>query len=235
VHDLVILNGNIIDPIDGKYKANIGIKNGKIVEVSEKNLSGKSKIDVDGNIVSPGFIDIHMHEDVIEDNKIQHEILNSMALMGVTTAIGGNCGLSHISIKEYLNIMDKHGVPINYGGLVGLADIRDSVGCRDKYKSATQKEITDMIDITLKEFENGALGVSFGLEYVPGTSMEELLQISHAVAKSSDKLVSCHYRFDSIRVLEAIAEMIIVARETKAKLQISHIGSGAAYAKCMKH
>lgn len=227
--DAVINSGNIIDPVDGEYQGNIGIKNGKIVEISDENLVGKKEINAEGKKISPGFIDIHMHEDVMNNGKIEYEIFNYMVLMGVTTVVGGNCGIGNPNVAEYLNVIDTQGAPVNYAGLVGLAEIRDAVGCTDKYRPATKKEINKIIDIITKEFERGALGVSFGLEYVPGTSTEELIHISRTVANLPNKLVSCHYRFDASRSLEALAEMIIVARETKTKFQISHIGSCIAF------
>lgn len=227
--DIVINNGTIVDPIDGEYQRNIGIKDSKITEISQHTLSGKIEINAESKKVSPGFIDIHMHEDLIRKKKIELEVFNYMALMGVTTVVGGNCGIGNSNVSGYLQAIDKQGSPVNYIGLVPLAEVRKAIGCIDKYKPASNKEILKIIKTLTKELDNGALGVSFGLEYAPGTSTEELLQISSAVSNYPNKMVSCHYRFDANRSLEALAEMIIVARETKVKFQISHIGSCIAF------
>lgn len=227
--DLVILNGNIIDPIDGEYQKNIGIKDGKIVEISDKNLSGKEEIDLEGKKIAPGFIDIHMHEDELINGVIKYDTFNFMALMGVTTAVGGNCGLGCVNIKEYLSTFDKQGAPVNYAGLIGNAKLREYIGCDDRYHPAKKDEIKKMGEIIKEGMQNGALGLSFGLEYTPGVSTEEFMELSKIVSEYPKKMVACHYRFDAIRSLEALSEMIIVARETKVKFEISHIGSCIAF------
>ena len=222
--DLVITNGNIIDPIDGEYQKNIGIKDGKIVEISDKMLYGKEEICTEKK-VAPGFIDIHMHEDELVNGKIKYDTFNYMALMGVTTAVGGNCGLGCVNIKEYLDVINEQGAPVNYAGLIGNAKLREYIGCDDRYRPAKKDEIKKMAEIIKDGMQNGALGLSFGLEYTPGASTEEFMELSKIVAEYPEKMVACHYRFDAIRSLEALAEMIIVARETKVKFEISHIGS----------
>lgn len=227
--DLVINNGNILDPLDGEYRGNIGIASGRIDKVSKEKLRGKKEINADGKKVSPGFIDIHIHEDPLDGDHIKYEVFNYMALMGVTTALGGNCGIGNLDVSKYLDVIDRNGSPINYAGLVGIAEAREEVGCKDRYKPATKEEIKKIINTVAVQLDKGALGISFGLEYAPGTSTEEIIQICHEVRKFPNKLVSCHYRFDALRSLEALAEMIIVVRETKVKFQVSHIGSCAAF------
>ncbi len=74
-----------------------------------------------GLIVSPGFVDIHMHEEVI-GNSVDgddYDIGNNMLRMGVTTAVGGNCGNNRQDIKEFLDFVDHNGAPINYLTFIG--------------------------------------------------------------------------------------------------------------------
>jgi N-acyl-D-amino-acid deacylase len=229
--DVVINNGSIIDPIEGYYEACIGIKNGKIEKISKKKIQGERIINADGKKVSPGFIDIHMHEDKAVDGKIDYEIFNYMALMGVTTVVGGNCGLGDANIGHYFKIINKQGSPVNYIGLIGHSSLREELGFddNDRYRSASRNEIEKMCEIIEKGLNEGAYGLSFGLEYNPGTSTEEIMELCKLVTNYQNKIVSAHYRFDAVRSLEAMAEMIIIARETGVKFQISHIGSCTAF------
>ncbi len=227
--DLVINNGEIIDPADGKYKANIGVKSGLIKEISKDKLEGKKSIDAQNNMITPGFIDIHMHEDNLKEGKIKFEIFNNMVQMGVTTAIGGNCGLGDADIANYLDLLEKKTPPLNYAGMIGHGSLREKVGCNDRYGNASQKEVMEMKKLLKKGLEAGAIGLSFGLEYTPGATIMEMIELAEVVADYPDRLVAAHYRFDATRSLEAIGEMIIIARETGVKFQISHIGSCTAF------
>jgi len=224
--DTAINNGVVIDPVDGEYASNIGISNGKIVTVSNNFLEGKRVIDAKGMKVAPGFIDIHMHGgEISTPSRIDTEMFNYMALMGVTTCAGGNCGLGDPGIFAF----KKENLPVNYLGFLGHGSLREKAGLRDRYGSAQKNHIEKMAAALEEGLKSGAVGLSFGLEYIPGTSTEELLQLSRVVSRHPGKLVSAHYRFDATRSLEALAELIIVARETKVKFQISHINSCTAF------
>ncbi|HOP52423.1 MAG: amidohydrolase family protein [Synergistales bacterium] len=226
--DLVIRNGNIIDPSDSPFRGNIGIVDGKIVEISTEDIPARQSIDAEGLTVSPGFIDIHMHEDKPQGDSIPYETFNSMALMGVTTVVGGNCGLGEVRVGSYLDIVDRQGSPVNCAVLVGHDVLRQLVGCTDRWGGASLEQVSMMASILREEMERGALGVSFGLEYTPGTSTEEMIQLSRVIAEYPGKMVSAHYRYSTKRSPEALAEMVIVSRETGVKFQISHIGSCCA-------
>jgi N-acyl-D-amino-acid deacylase len=225
--DVVINNGVLVDPVDGQQRGSIGINGGKIAAISPGNLRGKKEIDAAGHAVSPGFIDIHMHTEP-PFKKNSYEVLDYMALMGVTTAIGGNCGIGEGDISSCTAAFQETGNPINFASLIGHAGLRELVGCHDRYQPVSDDKIAGMGEILKKGLEQGALGLSFGLEYVPGTSFKEMLYLSEIVAAFPGRLVSAHYRYDAERALEALAEMIIIARETKVRFQVSHIGSCAA-------
>ena len=224
--DLVINDGVVIDPIDGEYVSNIGVSNGKIVKITNDFLEGKKRIILQDEKVSPGFIDIHMHGgEVNAPCIINAEIFEYMALMGVTTCVGGNCGLGDIEIFNY----GKIGLPVNYLCLIGHGALREKVGCVDRYRGATNNEIEKMIVILEEGLKNGSLGLSFGLEYTPGAPIDELIKLCRVVSCYPNKIVSAHYRFDAARALEAIAELIIIARDTGVRFQISHFNSCTAF------
>lgn len=219
----------MIDYYDGIYTANIAIQDGIIKKVTKSELQADKIIDAEGKLISPGFIDIHMHEDKLIDGEINIQIFNSMALMGVTTAVGGNCGIGTNNIHNYFDKLETEKTPVNYLGLVGHGALREEVGCTDNYSGASKAQIQKMQDLLRKELKTGALGISFGLEYIPGAKIQELIALSKIVGEYDNRFVSMHYRYDAKRSLESVAEMIIIARDTPVKMQISHLGSCIAF------
>ena len=102
---IIINNGFVIDPGNKvASKLNIAIEDGKITEISSKILDGDIIIDASGLIVTPGFVDCHMHEDPYneEEDRFELSIFPCMLRMGVTTAIGGNCGIGPTDIPKYI-------------------------------------------------------------------------------------------------------------------------------------
>ena len=103
--ELVINNGLIIDPKNKIFtQLNIAVEDGKVKELSKETLKGDCEIDAAGLCVTPGFVDIHMHEDpIVHIDKIKLNIFNRMLKMGVTTVIGGNCGIGTNDPKDLPN------------------------------------------------------------------------------------------------------------------------------------
>jgi N-acyl-D-amino-acid deacylase len=214
-YDVVIKNGTIIDPKRRKITiANLGILNGKIAVITRENIEGITELEVRDKIVCPGIIDIHAH---VEGNL---DCAKVMAAMGVTTVYNGNCGMSPENLKEFYH---KHeNFIINQIEQVGHTNLREQVGVIDRYKTSDDKQIEKM-KINLKEaFEDGAYGLSFGLEYVPGSSKKEVLELAKIAAKYG-KLVSIHTRSDSYGGLSTLREAIDITRKTGAAVNISHL------------
>ncbi len=228
MYDIAILNGTILDPLEGARKLDIGIEGELITALSSGPIRGKKVIDASGKFVSPGFIDIHMHSYPFDQCGFM-ETLNAMALMGVTTVLDGHCGLGHANFQTSIEKYRQKAAPVNYSSMIGHLSLRLMAGCSDLFSPAKKEEIEAMSELLAEGLQAGAPGLSFSLEYVPGTSIEEQIALSRIVADYKDRLVSNHYRFDADRFLEAIGEMIILARETGVKYQVSHIGSGAAF------
>ena len=229
--DLVLNNCEIIDPIDGIYSGNIGIKDGEIVSVSQEKHSAEEVIDLKGMQVSPGFIDIHVHENKIIGDKVDLTTFEYGTKMGVTTAIAGNCGmnLSDQSVEEYFKELETTNLPLNLMSFIGYGFLRDQLGYSEKDR-LQQKDLPKLKNHLFKNMDAGACGISLGLEYTPGVSTEEIIHLGRFLSENyPDKLLTAHYRYDAGRSLESIAEMIIVARETGVPFQISHIGSCAAF------
>lgn len=229
--DLKITNGEIYD-FDSSSKdiLDIGISSGKIVKIGKNIGEAKIIIDAEKKIVSPGFIDIHMHEETIGNtiDNDDYDIANKMLLMGVTTGVGGNCGINKQSIKEFYDFVDKNGSPINYLLFIGHNYLREQVGIEDRYRKATDKEIEQMKVLLNEAIDYGAIGLSFGIEYSPGITLDEIVKLCEPL-RGKEVLLSAHYRKDAKYAIESVKELIEISKKTGIPMQISHLGSCAAY------
>ena len=142
---------------------NIGIREGKIDYIGEGEPEAKEIIDAGGHILSPGFIDIHMHEENFREG-LHYVVAERMLHMGVTTAVGGNCGLQNQSIADFRAAIEKlGGAPVNYLMLAGYNQCRYALGI-ERYHRATKMEMENIRGMLRKELADGAIGVSFGIE-----------------------------------------------------------------------
>lgn len=216
-YDYVIKNGTIIDPKNKRSTvANMGISDGKISVITRENIDGENILNATGKIVCPGIIDIHTH---VEGNEDCARLMNAM---GVTTVYNGNCGMSPENLKEFLDKQDKQGFLINQIEQVGHTTLRESVGLFDRYREADLIQIEKMKELAEEAFNMGVFGLSFGLEYVPGSSKEEVIELSKVAAKYG-KLISIHTRSDCYEGLTTLREAIDITRITGASLNISHL------------
>ena len=222
----LIYGGHVIDPanrVDGQL--NLLIENGKIAWVGRERPEADRTIDATGKIVTPGFIDIHMHEDPVgEDGKIQPCISETMLRMGVTTAVGGNCGINVCNPADYLDLVDRDGAPVNMALLAGHEYFRKAAGAADIYSAATEEQRQGMETGIRQALERGCLGVSFGLRYVPGADRDEFFRAA-ACCRESGKLIASHVRDDADGIFDAIAEFVEAGITYELPVQISHIGS----------
>lgn len=101
----LIKNGLLIDPANQiQAYLNLVLEDGRVAAVTEECPEADSVIDAAGRVVAPGFIDIHMHEDPVKDGHIEYCIFNAMLRMGVTTAVGRNCGINVYDPCKYLEL-----------------------------------------------------------------------------------------------------------------------------------
>lgn len=229
--DLAINNGLIIDPGNKVYsRLNIGIEGGKITEITQKQLTADVVIDGSGLVVSPGFIDAHMHEGDYNAaaDSFDTSIFEAMLKMGVTTAIGGNCGAGPEDPALYLDAADRQGLPINLALLVPHDTLRRRIKAADKYLPVSTPDIYVMKELAERWLDSGCIGISFGIRYIPGIDRRELHIVSEAAVKSR-KIIAAHIRDDASMVIPSIAEVVEVAAELGIPAQISHIGSMGGY------
>lgn len=230
----LIKNGLLIDPANHvQAKLNLLLDQGKVVAVTGDVPVADRVIDAQGKIVCPGFVDIHMHEDPVEsDGKIyaddEKAIFNCMLRMGVTTAIGGNCGENCCNPADYLDIVDRDGLAVNVGMLAGHQWFREYAGATDKYGPATEEQKACMTDEIGKALDRGCLGVSFGIRYVPGIDMDELVAVA-APCQKDGKMIAAHIRSDAEEVFDAGRELMETGKTLHIPVEISHIGSMAGF------
>jgi N-acyl-D-amino-acid deacylase len=219
--DILITNGKIIDGTGNNwFYGTVAVKDGMIIKVGrEVNLSAKKIIDAKGLMVSPGFIDVHTH---LEDDETKDPNATSFILDGVTTCITGNCGSSNTDIGNYLKWIDSLKLSINVATLVGHNDIRKTVMGRAN-RDATADEMKQMESIVEKAMRDGAVGLSTGLIYIPGTYTKtpEIVTLAKVAAKYNGVYAS-HMRDEGDSVTYAIEEAVTIGREAKLPVQISH-------------
>lgn len=226
---LKIINGKIPNFDEMKLEEkDVLIKDGKIEKIGKIEEEADQVIDAKGKVVSPGFIDIHMHEEVIEDVEDPYFTSYYELKMGTTTCVAGNCGNNRQSVKEFKDYIDKNGAPVNYLSFIGHNYLRNQVGIDDRYRAATDEEIEKMKELIKETLPLGILGISYGIEYSPGIDFRELVEITKAL-DSKDYLLSAHYRSDGEKSVESIEEMVKISTESGVPMQIAHIGSCSAF------
>ena len=224
--DIVIRNGIVVDPVSLEEKRDdVAIKDGTFAFVGRDAPKGNLELDASGLLVLPGLIDTHMHfEHRVGD---PYTVLRSLLLQGVTTAIGGHCG-EGVMMKVYKDWFSQNPV-LNMGFMIGATTLRKAVGVDDMYCPASPEQVGLMEPLLEENLVEGARGLSFGLEYAPGTSQDELFRLAKVVSRFRHRFISIHMRYDGRRSPEAVAEAIEIARLSGARVQVSHLGSMTAF------
>jgi N-acyl-D-amino-acid deacylase len=252
MHDLIIRNAEIIDGTgQPAYRADVAVDRGRITEIGNLNqTNGTDVVDAEGCVLSPGFIDMHSHADF---SLPIVPTADSMLHQGITTAVVGQCGLSPApllnetreevvsaltgffgdfvkdvpwhewsSIGDYLTFLTRRGISLNILQLVGQGIIRASVFGFGEGR-ANKDQMAKMTNLVDEAMADGAIGLSTGLIYPPGsfTVTEELIELTRAVASRNGYYFS-HIRGESDTLLEAIEEAIRIGHETGVSIQISH-------------
>jgi N-acyl-D-amino-acid deacylase len=221
--DLIITNGRIFDGTGNSwYRADLSIKGDRIMEV-KKGLTQKypkvKVIDAGNKIVAPGFIDVHGH---IEGSIFERPTADNYIYDGVTTVVTGNCGTGADDIGVFLKGVDSIRTSINVASLAGHNTIR-RLGMGLENRKATADEMKKMEAITFKAMQDGAVGLSTGLIYLPGMyAPTEEIVILAKVAATKGGVYATHMRYEGTKVNEAIDEALTIGREANIPVQISH-------------
>ncbi|MBQ3488624.1 MAG: amidohydrolase family protein [Clostridia bacterium] len=221
----LIFGGRVIDPANKvDARLNLLVEDGKIAWAGKERPEADRYIDATGKTVTPGFIDIHMHEDPVEEGEIRQCIFHMMLRQGVTTAVGGNCGINVHDPVEYLDLVDSRGAAVNVAMFAGHEYFRKAAGATDIYALATEEQKAVMEKNVARALEGGCVGVSFGLRYVPGANKDEFFRAAKCCVPGK-KLIASHLRDDADGVFAAIDEFCEAGMEYGLPVQISHIGS----------
>jgi N-acyl-D-amino-acid deacylase len=209
-------------------------------------------IDAAGRTVTPGFVDIHSHADLYVHRPDHPRVFEPLIRQGITTFVGGNCGYGVAPIAErqleaqqfylegvtaqrfddvrwrstadFLGLLERQGVALNAGVLCPHGLIRLQV-MGQRRAQASSDELGQMSRVLEESLEQGALGLSTGLQYFPGlcSDSRELVTLGRIAAQRGGRFTSHLRSYTSNSVDQALEEVIEVSRQTGAAVQISHI------------
>lgn len=220
-YDLLIKNGRVIDGTGNPWVyADVAIQNGRIVRVGTLSAAdAKQTIDATGLIVAPGFIDVHAH---VEGSLEAQPNAPNFVYDGVTTVITGNCGGSRANLRSYFDSLRLQGSAINVGSLIGHNSVRLSV-MKMAFRDPTAREQADMEKLVEQAMKDGAVGLSTGLIYTPGTYAHtpEVVNLAKVVSRYGGVYAS-HIRNEGQNVKQAVSEAIQIGREARLPVEISH-------------
>lgn len=228
--DLVIAGGRIVDGSGNPwYVADVGIRGGRVAaigrlcaggnETAAPSCPAQRTLDARGLYVAPGFIDVHTHSE--RGIKERPEASNFL-FDGVTSIVSGNCGGSDTNLAEVFAGLRQNGIAINYSTLIGHNAVRREVMGSDE-RDPTPEEQARMETLVEQAMRDGAVGLSTGLIYVPGTYSKtpEVVGLARAAARHNGVYAS-HIRNEGTGVFDAIAEAIHIGREAGMPVEISH-------------
>ena len=230
MYDLLIKNAEILDGTGAAaYRANLAIKDGRIAQITSELPAALQTLDAEGKTVTPGWVDSHSHSDSsVFGFPDQCEKIEQ----GITYSITGQCGFSESPSRSsegeielvgtYLDKAHKTPQGSHSSMLIGFNTLRRAVMQNEK-RAPTNEELERMKEILRDAMRAGAMGVSFGLIYVPGcyATTEEVVEIAKVV-KEFDGLLASHIRNESDGLLEAVDEFLHVIRESGCRGVFSH-------------
>jgi N-acyl-D-amino-acid deacylase len=245
--DLVIRGGTLLDGTGGPvWQADIGITGDTIAAIgSIAPEQAKRALDASHLHVSPGFIDIHTHSDY---TILRYPTADSRTQQGVTTEVTGNCGDSvaplegvgaearrteleeryeiqvpWTGVDGYFRALEEMRTSVNHALLLGHGVLRENAIGREN-RPLNDVEMKGVLQAVEAGMEQGAFGLSTGLEYAPGlfTPTEEIISLTRVVARLGG-LYASHIRNEEAHVLEAVDEAIQIGRRTGARVEISHL------------
>lgn len=220
-YDLVIRGGRVLDGSGTPaISADVAIRNGRIVEVGKFAGSGRTEIDAAGRVVAPGFIDVHTHSEDITSLPVGENFIR----MGVTTIVSGNCGGSKTDVAAYFEDITRTKVALNVATLVGQGSVRGQVMGGSFMRPATADELEQMRQMVARAMDAGAVGLSTGLIYLPGTftKTEEIIELAK-VAATHGGIYASHMRHENAEIFDALNELVRIAREAHIRAEVSHI------------
>ncbi|MET8909574.1 D-aminoacylase [Micromonospora sp. NPDC004551] len=248
--DLLITGADVVDGTSAPSRpADVGVRDGRLVLLPPGSRTPAAEvIDATGLAVTPGFIDVHTHSDLLAGDDEQREVLRRAPLLqGVTTEICGNCGISPFPVPpqrtepvreliaatfgppasaygSFAEFADAQGVARrnHLAALVGHGTLRAAV-VGFAQRRATPAEIQAMCELLDEALAAGAAGLSTGLIYSPGVNAgtDEVIALARVAAAHGKPYVT-HLRDEMSQVEAALEEAIEIATAAGSALQVSH-------------
>lgn len=225
--DVLIVGGEVADGGGTQIlRTNIGIVGNRIVDMAASpDAKAVTRIDATGLLIAPGFIDPHTHalEDLLSGDRNANL---GFLKQGVTTVIVGNDGFGVPNLDDSLATMRSRGIGTNVAFYAGHNDIRaTTMGLENR--PATDQELQEMRDNLEAQMEAGALGLSTGLYYTPGSyaPTEEVISLAKVAAQYGG-IYDSHIRDESsysIGLLGAVQEVIEVGERADIPVHIAHL------------
>lgn len=243
-YDVIIKNGQIIDGYNNpSFIGDVAINADTIVAIGNlNNAKGKLEVEAKGLVVAPGFINMLSWANVtlIEDGRSQSDIRQGVTLevLGEGTSMGPLNAAMKKSIKngqqniiydvdwttlgEYMNFMEKRGISTNIASFVGNGTLRRHTMGYENRKPTTE-ELNKMKALTRQAMEEGAVGLSTSLIYVPSghAQTEEIIELAKVVSEYDGMYIS-HIRGEDERLLDAVNELIHISKEAEIRSEIYH-------------
>ena len=220
VFDLLITNARVVDGSGNPwFRSDVGIKDGRIARLGRINpADARQTIDARGQIVAPGFIDVHTHVESIYSLPAAENFIR----MGVTTLVTGNCGGSTVNVAQFLGRIKEKPLAVNIATLIAHGSVRqEAMGLDDR--APTPDEMKKMEALVEQAMKDGAVGLSTGLIYVPGTyaKTDEITNLARVAARYGG-IYATHMRNEGERVADAIRESIQIGEQAGLPVEISH-------------
>jgi len=220
-YDLILRNGRIVDGSGSPwYRSDVAIQGDAIVRIAPSITESAARIiDVAGQVVAPGFIDIHSHA---REGIFEVPTADNYVRQGVTTVIEGPDGSSPLPIAEFLAKLDALQKTINIGTFIGQGSVRAAViGLVDR--KPTADELAKMRALVEQGMKDGAFGLSSGLFYVPGTftPTDEVIELAKVAARFGGIYIS-HMRDEASKVLDSVKETIAIGERGGLPTQLTH-------------
>jgi len=241
-YDLLIRNGAVYDGSGAPpIEADLGIRGDTVVRVGTiaPDAEAGETIDASGHAVTPGFIDVHSHDDTLVFTEPE---MFGKSMQGITTVINGNCGSGVVprafrrtitgdegipdwdDYAGYLDAVSAHPPAVNVATLVGFGALRAAViGDRADPRAATEAERDQMRGWMRESLEAGCVGLSTGLIYEPDryASLDEVAAVAEEL-RPFGAIYASHVRGEGETLLEAHGEAIEIGRRAHVPVQISH-------------
>ena len=252
--DVLIRGGQVLDGTGNPwFRADVGIRGDRIVAVGRLDGASAARvIEARGKAVVPGFVDLHSHADDgarssggLRDANAQRRAAPNLVTQGITTVVVNQDGRSPWPIAQQRSDLERGSIGPNAMLLVGHGSVRQRVMGTDFRRVATADEIARMRDLVRQGMDEGAWGLSAGLEYVPGrwSTTDEVVALAEEIVPFNGVYIS-HERSEGSdpmwywpsqdppgppTLLDAVSETIEIGERTGATVVASHIKAKGAH------